>query len=1388
LSTPEDSGPAKAPKRKALPKVVVAAAVGVAVLLGGLLLAARYGVLLPQARRLIEARADGLAIGGLGRLEVEGLTGDVWRDFRVRRLTIRDGKGVWLDARDLHVRWRYGELLLRRFHADRIDAASLTLIRRPALKPKGKGGGLPLSFYIDEAHARVDLEPGFSLQRGLYETSLNLVVNRRGGMRGALQADSLLHAGDHATVQFDIDRHRPLLLLADAAEAHGGAIAGALGLPADRPFLLRISALGHTSAGHFTAQALSGADRPLEAAGSWSRDGGLARGRIRLSASTLTARYAERFGPEVRFLITGEKAAGGLFDLSLDAHAANLSLRANGLGDLGERRLGPQGLKLEASTPALSKITGGPPIGAARVTGVLTRERRDWRFDGSGAVERLALGGYGLDAVSGPLQLTYGERGWGVTARLAGRGGRGQGWIAAVLGGAPKAVLDGARLPDGRLSLKSLKVQGAGLQLTASGGRGLLGGLNFKGDAQVSNLAAAHAGASGAAGVAWSAAQARAGEPWTLKADVVGERFATGYPELDRLLGPRPKLALQGALQGRRLSLTKADLSGAALHATSAGLIDQEGKLSLKLDWSAQGPFHAGPVEISGRAAGGGAITGTLGAPRADLMATLAVVDFPKLSLKDMKLTLTFQRQPDGSTGMVAATAASAYGPARGRSDFRFAPGGVDLTGLSLDAGGLQAQGSLSLRKAAPSAADLTLAAGPGAFLEAGRARGTVRIVDAPGGARAHLALAAQGVRTPGSTTTLTAAHLTADGPLARLPYALDAKGVASAGRFAADGHGIFSAINPGFQATFEGAGRLGGRDLRTLEPAVLRFGGQERSAKLRLATARGGRIDFDGRVNGEAADIRARLEGVGLDLVDEDLAGKVNASLTLTGRGAHLDGGLEARLSGARGRGEPASSGVDGVVRGKLADSTLSLDASATNGQGLKAEAALVLPTEASAAPFRIAIARQQPIRGRFMADGEVRPLWDLLVGGERSLSGHVRTQGTISGTLAAPRAVGQVTVANGRFDDGGTGLSLRDLAIQASFAEQAVDVTQASGVDGHGGTVSGSGRISLARAGVSSFRLDLHHFRLIDNEQATASASGQATINRAANGQVKLTGALTIDRADIAARLPGGSDVVTMDVIEKNRPPELIAAEANQAPAARGPAWALDVSLRAPAHVYLRGHGLNVELSLNAHVGGTTAAPTLSGEARVVRGDYDFAGKRFEFDDTSVVYLGAHAGDIRLDLSATRDDPALTAVVRIRGTAAKPEITLSSTPSLPSDEVLSQVLFGASASELSPVEAAQLASALSTLARGGGLDVVGNLRSFAKLDRLAFGGTQATGVTVSGGKYVTDNVYLELTGGGREGPLAQVEWRVRRNLSIISQLGGQVGSRLSVRWRRDY
>ena len=101
--------------------------------------------------------------------------------------------------------------------------------------------------------------------------------------------------------------------------------------------------------------------------------------------------------------------------------------------------------------------------------------------------------------------------------------------------------------------------------------------------------------------------------------------------------------------------------------------------------------------------------------------------------------------------------------------------------------------------------------------------------------------------------------------------------------------------------------------------------------------------------------------------------------------------------------------------------------------------------------------------------------------------------------------------------------------------------------------------------------------------------------------------------------------------------------------------------------------------------------------------------------------------------------------------------------------------------------LQAAQLASALSGLASGGGFDVLGGLRGLAHLDRLALG-SAATGGAVVAGKYLRNNVYLELGGGGHGGGSAQIEWRVRKRLSLVSRVGGQGDSGLSIRWRNDF
>ncbi|RYF90362.1 MAG: translocation/assembly module TamB, partial [Caulobacteraceae bacterium] len=672
-------------------------------------------------------------------------------------------------------------------------------------------------------------------------------------------------------------------------------------------------------------------------------------------------------------------------------------------------------------------------------------------------------------------------------------------------------------------------------------------------------------------------------------------------------------------------------------------------------------------------------------------------------------------------------------------------------------------------------------------------------VVDSAGGARATLNLTAKdAVLRDAAGLTLDAATITADGPLDRLPLRIQASGAAPNGAYSVDARGVLTERPQaqGWQLTLDGSGKLGRTQIRTTETALLQFGGPVTEAHLKLAAATGQRGDntgtatIDARIAKGSADIVADITGLPLAAFNQDLAGRADARLTLRGQGETLTGALDATLKNVRARGSGKTLTLDGRVQARLNDRSITIDANASSAQGLTAEASFVLPAVASAAPLRLAIDRRRPAEGTFSAKGEIKPLWDLLMSGDRSLSGQIALNGILGGTLADPRLLGQGQLTGGAFEDGATGLKLRNLSLTAAFADNAIDISQVSANDPKGGKAAGSGRVSLLRQGASSFRLDLTRFQVIDNDIAEATATGQVTINRGAAGNPRVEGSLRIDRAEIAAEPLSPSGVTPMDVIEINKPLTAADRRAQAAEAAqtRGAAIDLAIDLRAPRAIFVRGRGLDVEMSLDANVGGTTAKPLLSGTARVVRGEYDFAGKRFEFDDRGSVTLSTDPSKIRLNLTATREDPSVTAVIHVEGTAAKPEIRLTSSPQLPQDEVLSRVLFGSSAAQLSPFEAAQLASALAALAGGGGFDVIGNIRQLAGLDRLTIGGTELTGVTVAGGKYLTNDVYLELIGGGREGGAVQVEWRVRKNLSIVSRIAGGGESKLSVRWRRDY
>jgi translocation and assembly module TamB len=1383
---------------------------------GLLLLAIRIAPLTPEIRQFILSRVEGLQIGPYGKLHLEGLAGDLWRDFRIRKLTVADQRGVWIEADNLRVRWGYAELLQRQLHVRAITADRLAVLRQPVVKPETKppGKGPAFAYVVDQVHARVELAPAFSLVQGVYDATAGFRSSNRGPLRARLDAQSLLRRGDHFTFDLTLGPKDALKLDADAREAQGGALAGMMGFEPGQPFDLTAHVSGALDQGQVRAVAHSGALTPIDAAGAWGKAGGGMSAHLLLGASRWTRYLVNGFGPEAELAIisrpqaqqkAGQKSASA-YGLDVRFITANIVIIAKGPFDVAKRE--SLGMDLGVAVNDLHKLTPAPQMTSGKASGTIAGSLADLRFTGALEAHDLELWGWRLQKAAGPVKVNWKKGELEVQGDLTGSGGSGAGVIAEAGGAQPKATVDVMRLKDGRILIKSLSAIGRGLRLQGTGGQNpLFKGLSFNGALQVTDLSQLASGAGGGLDASWSASQvAGPNQPWVFSAEGRGKDLTSGTAEIDRLMGPEPKLTLAAQFQDGAFDVGRVEIEGAKERASARGRWALAGDLNFALDWSAEGPFGFGPLEVDGKADGAGTLTGMLAEPRLELKANFGSIAFPELTMRAAKLDLVFQaNKAGGSDGQIALDGQSDYGPARARSDFRFLEGGLDLTGIDADAGGVKAKGAVSLRNGAPSRADLTVAIGPGALISEGAAQGVVKIVDAKtagvqGGGGVDIDLTGKGVVLRGQPLALANARVRASGPLDKLPYQVTADGAWLRTPVKVDGSGVVTQDPKGVSASFNGSGTLRRAPFRTQEPATIVLDNGDQSARLRLALG-GGQARVDARLTGAGVNLDAAVSGVDLSFMSEDFSGALDASVTLQGQGSDLHGAFDAALKNARSRDASKGLSIDGQVKGTLQGGRLQLATQLSNQQGLTSQANLTLPVDASAAPFRLAVVQDRPLQGDFQADGQVQPLWDLLLGGERTLGGKLAARINIGGTPADPKLTGRADLTDGQFDDYATGLKLRQVTLGAALNTDSVSIERFSGSDTGKGKVTGSGQVSLTRGGPGDLILNLTGFRLIDNDTAQADATGMVTLTRAADGKAKLSGTLQIDRGEVNAAARTGPNIPTIEVVEKNRPFSL---EDELAPSpAAGPQSTgvvdLDVSLKAASGVLIKGRGLNLDLSLDARVTGTTAKPVLSGQARVVHGDYDFAGKRFEFDNRGAVSLSTDPSQVRLDLTATRQDPSLTAVVRIQGTATKPQITLSSTPILPNDEVLAQVLFGSSAAQLSPLEAAQLASALSALASGGGFDVIGNVRTFARLDRLALtGGNAATGYGVAGGKYLTQKLYVEVGGGSRSGATAQVEYRVTRNLSIVSKINdeivtqaGQViqgGDELSVRWRHDF
>ena len=387
------------------------------------------------------------------------------------------------------------------------------------------------------------------------------------------------------------------------------------------------------------------------------------------------------------------------------------------------------------------------------------------------------------------------------------------------------------------------------------------------------------------------------------------------------------------------------------------------------------------------------------------------------------------------------------------------------------------------------------------------------------------------------------------------------------------------------------------------------------------------------------------------------------------------------------------------------------------------------------------------------------------------RSLQGQMALDLSVRGTARVPQLSGSATLTKGEFQDVQRGVRVREIALTAEGAGEQIRIVALSGRAGDG-TITGTGTIDLSKADIPvSFTVSAQNARPLVSDRLTATTDADLRISGAVRGQLVVAGTIDVTQGEITLPESVPPTVVVLDV----RRPGATPAQPQQAMGASFADIRYDLTIATRGRVFVRGRGLEAELEGTTTIRGTAAGPQISGGFDLRRGTFTVASRSFVLTSGRVTFDGVSIRnriDPTLNFAAENTSGGITAKIAITGYASAPRIELSSTPTMPADEILARMLFQRSAAQLTPIQLAQLAETAVSLASGGsGFDPLGSLRRGLGLSRLSVGsaGEDMSGTTVEAGTYVLRNVYIGAKQGLEGGTQAEVQVDLTDRLKAV-------------------
>ncbi|KQX40320.1 hypothetical protein ASD04_06730 [Devosia sp. Root436] len=602
---------------------------------------------------------------------------------------------------------------------------------------------------------------------------------------------------------------------------------------------------------------------------------------------------------------------------------------------------------------------------------------------------------------------------------------------------------------------------------------------------------------------------------------------------------------------------------------------------------------------------------------------------------------------------------------------------------------------------------------------------------------------------------------------------------------------GALTPVDGGYRLAVDRAQLQQGQlSARLAQPTVIQVAGSSVALDAVRFDVGSGSITATGSA-GEVLGITLDIDALPLSIAnaiapDLGLAGTVNGRASISGTGSDPQVSFEARAEGINAAAIRdfgiAPLGV--TANGSFRDGVVTLASLTANGSGgLTLRGSGTVPLEGNGLNLTLTGSAPLVLGNRFVADR----------GGQ--LSGVVTLDARLSGSLSSPQFGGRVSTSNAGYIDPELNLRLQGINGSASLSGTNLVIDSLSANLATGGSVSASGSVGLSGGFPANVRVALNSARYADGNLFVATLSGNLALTGNLTGSPLLAGDVFVQEANITIpeNFGGGAQLIDVDHV---RTPPAVEQTLQRAkiddrsgapiPQARPAGMLLDVNVSAPNQIFIRGRGLDAEVGGSVRLTGPISNIQPVGGFALNRGRLAILGQRVTFESGTVTLVGDL--DPFLNLVARTEGEGITVFVTVSGRASDIDVSFSSSPALPQDEVLSRLIFNRSMGELSPLQLAKLAGAAAELVGGGGNGLVDSLRGAAGLADLDIVTDDSGNVAVQAGTYIQDNVYLGVQAGANGQSKVTINLDVTSDLKVTGAAGQDGNSSLGVFYERDY